>query len=95
MLFRFAEAGFDEGFELGEGGFFVGARDGEGEFGAFGGAEHHDAHNAFAVHGFVVAGDLRFSGVAAGEMDEFNGGASVEAEFIANGHFLFKHQSFS
>ena len=91
ILLSFVEAVFNKGFDLGEGFEFVGAGDAEVEFGAFGGAEHHDAHDAFAVDGFTVTGELRFSGEAAGEVDQLDGGSGMEAQFIDDGDFFAEH----
>ena len=61
-----------------------------GEFAAGPGGEHHQAHDAFAVHLFTIFLDENLAIKAIGGLDEQSGGTGVNAEFVRDLK-MFRH----
>lgn len=58
---------------------------------AFGGGQHHQAHNTFAVHTPLFAGHPDFAFEGGSGLGEFARCAGVQAEFVDDFDFLFEH----
>jgi hypothetical protein len=61
--------------------------------GAFAGSQHHDCHDALAVHqAFGAATNAYLAGVGARHADELRRGAGVQTELVDDGDFTCGHR---
>ena len=82
VFLDFVEFAGEEGFEFDEHGFGVVTGGVETDFGAFAGGEHHEAHDAFAVHAFTVFFNKNVGFEFVGDADDHGGGARVDAHLV-------------
>ena len=91
LIIALTEVVVDEVGQRLHGGGFVCAFCFQLNHGAFGGGQHHQAHDAFAVDAVAVFGDPDFALELGGGLGEFAGSARVQAEFVDDFDFLFEH----
>lgn len=60
----------------------------DGEFAARAGGQHHQAHDAFAVHLLAILLDEDIAGEPVCSLDEHGGGPGVDAQLVHDGEFL-------
>ena len=82
-----AETGFDQILNLGDGFFGVGPLGVDRELRALAGGEHHEAHDALAIHALAVFFHPDLGTVTAGDFDKHRRRAGVEAVAILDDHF--------
>jgi hypothetical protein len=80
----FFKLGFEEGFEFGEGLGGVVAVGVNGQSAARTGGEHHETHDAFAVHFFAILLDEDVAGKTVGGFDEHGSRTGVDSQFVGD-----------
>src|SRR6185437_13129363 len=85
------ELAMEKVFQFGDGGGGVVAFGVDGQFAAGTRGEHHQAHDAFAVHLFAILLDEDVATETVGDLDEHRGGTRVDAQLVGNKK-LFSHQ---
>ena len=88
VLFKLAG---DQFLDRGERGVGVHAFGADGDDGAVACRQHHQSHDALAIHFFAVFfhEDIRLEPIRG--FDELRGGTSVNAEFVEDGELFFCH----
>ncbi|MFM2179171.1 MAG: hypothetical protein RL015_3269 [Verrucomicrobiota bacterium] len=93
VLLHVSKTGVDEVFEICHRGLGVGAFSGEFDGFTTTGGQHHEAHDAFAIHGLVIFLHPDVALVFAGAFNELRGRTGVHAHFIADREFFVDRHS--